>query len=136
MKTGNAILQVLGCDETMANLFERERLAALEEEIDSHPSALRALVKLMLIERSWNKACAPLLEQLNHRTQIHDRGPDWPNTAVELTSLMMEYRDSLKIKGIEFERGKESNRGRRYIIRLNDNAPPYESDSVDLLDDI
>ena len=57
VKTGNAILQVLGCDETMANLFERERLAALEEEIDSHPSALRALVKLMLIERSWNKAC-------------------------------------------------------------------------------
>ena len=39
VKTGNAILQVLGCDETMANLFERERLAALEEEIDSHPSA-------------------------------------------------------------------------------------------------
>ena len=136
VKTGNAILQVLGCDETMANLLERERQLALEEEVECQPAVLRALAKFMLFQRSWNKACAPLLEQLNHLTPTQNRGPDWPTTAQGLTGLMVEYRDSLKVMGIEFERGKDSNRGVRYIIKLNDNAPAYENDSVDLLDDI
>ena len=124
VKTGNAILQVLGADGSMADFLEQIEKNSIEEDLDKHP-VLQSLVRYIVIHhpRGWKKPVRPLYDELNRMVPVHDRGRSWPDGPQELRNLIFDKRELLGEMGLEAEKGGRSTLGYKLLLLLNSNAP-------------
>ena len=140
MKTGNAILQILGADGSMAEFLEQIKKNSIEEDLDKHP-VLQSLVRYIVVHhpRGWKKPVRPLYDELNRMVPVYDRGPAWPDGPQELRNLIFDKRELLGEMGLEAEKGGRSTLGYKLLLLLNSNAPSrgdFNHGIDDLLDDV